>query len=435
MSSPGTIRFAEVGVKPPAPPVGYCIMYFKDDNVLYLQDSSGVEIALGTTSSITQLSGEATAMGPGNATVTLSNSAVIGKVLTGFTAGPDSAVLATDTLLEAIQKLQAQVSTTSGAAISELTGDVVAVGPGSVTATIQSNVVSNSKLAQMPAATFKGNDMGITANAQDLTVAEVVDLISDIVVTQIPDQANDEGTTAFVARADHIHEIPSGPAVQIGTTNFPGSAQSFSLSDHVHAHGNQTSGTLHAAASTSVNGFMSAADKVKLDASTSTNTPSTLVLRDSSGDFSAGIITATLNGSAGSFSGSLVGDVTGTQGATVVSTVGGKTAAEVSTSVDDTLAATNLSTVSTIAKRDGSGATHLKTLQLDGATSGTLAVTVPAITTNHTLTLPAAQGVAGTYLANDGAGNLSWSNPVVNIDGGSANSVYVASQTINGGTA
>lgn len=41
------------------------------------------------------------------------------------------------------------------------------------------------------------------------------------------------------------------------------------------------------------NGIISAADKAKLDAAASTNTASTLVLRDSSGNFSAGAITAT----------------------------------------------------------------------------------------------------------------------------------------------
>lgn len=62
---------------------------------------------------------------------------------------------------------------------------------------------------------------------------------------------------------------------------------------------------------------------------TASNTLSSIVLRDGSGNFSAGTITATLTGSATSFSGSLVGDVTGTQGATVVSSVGGSTAANV----------------------------------------------------------------------------------------------------------
>jgi hypothetical protein len=57
-----------------------------------------------------------------------------------------------------------------------------------------------------------------------------------------------------------------GSPVTIGTANVEGVQTSVARSDHVHAHGDQTVGTLHAVATTSVNGFMSAADKTKLDA-------------------------------------------------------------------------------------------------------------------------------------------------------------------------
>lgn len=53
----------------------------------------------------------------------------------------------------------------------------------------------------------------------------------------------------------------------------------------------------------------------------------------------------------------------------------------------------------------------VKTLALDGSTSGTLTVTPNATTTSHTLTLPAAQGNALSLLKNDGSGNLSWHGP------------------------
>lgn len=52
------------------------------------------------------------------------------------------------------------------------------------------------------------------------------------------------------------------------------------------------------AATGSVPGTMSAADKAKLDASTSANTPSTLVIRDSSGNIAAATITGSLTGTA-----------------------------------------------------------------------------------------------------------------------------------------
>lgn len=62
---------------------------------------------------ITQLSGEATASGPGNASVTLSNIAVINKVLTGLTITGD-AVVATDSILTAFGKVQNQINTLVG---------------------------------------------------------------------------------------------------------------------------------------------------------------------------------------------------------------------------------------------------------------------------------------------------------------------------------
>lgn len=61
-----------------------------------------------------------------------------------------------------------------------------------------------------------------------------------------------------------------GPDLSDATPQPVGSASAgvssdASRADHVHAHGNQAGGTLHAEATTSTAGFMSAADKVKLD--------------------------------------------------------------------------------------------------------------------------------------------------------------------------
>lgn len=62
---------------------------------------------------ITSLTGEATASGPGAAAVTLSNSAVIGKVLTGLSV-VNSAIVSTDTIVDAFGKLQGQVNALVG---------------------------------------------------------------------------------------------------------------------------------------------------------------------------------------------------------------------------------------------------------------------------------------------------------------------------------
>jgi hypothetical protein len=70
-------------------------------------------------------------------------------------------------------------------------------------------------------------------------------------------------------------------------------------------------------------------------------------------------------------------------------------------------------------------------LQFVNSKNGTIAWN-PSV--NQTLTLPAAAPTAGAYLASDGSGNLSWSNPITNIDGGTPTSSYVAAQILTGGT-
>lgn len=73
----------------------------------------------------------------------------------------------------------------TGSYITALTTDVVAAGPGSVAATIQANVVTNSKLAQMAASTIKGNNTGGAANAADLTVTQTKALLNRAPTVQV----------------------------------------------------------------------------------------------------------------------------------------------------------------------------------------------------------------------------------------------------------
>lgn len=73
------------------------------------------------------------------------------------------------------------------------------------------------------------------------------------------------GVSINAARADHKHDISTGAPSTIGTANTEGSSSALARADHVHNHGNLAGGSLHDAATTSVAGFMSAADKTKLD--------------------------------------------------------------------------------------------------------------------------------------------------------------------------
>lgn len=66
----------------------------------------------------------------------------------------------------------------AGNYITNLTGDVVANGPGSVPGTIQSNVVGNTKLADMATQTFKGRTTAGTSDPEDLTATQATAMLN-----------------------------------------------------------------------------------------------------------------------------------------------------------------------------------------------------------------------------------------------------------------
>ena len=74
--------------------------------------------------------------------------------------------------------------------------------------------------------------------------------------------------------------LPVGGPVEIGTVNGTGTAASYALSDHVHAHGVQNNPTLHALANDATHGFLSNTLFTTLNNATPLNTPSTLVKRN-----------------------------------------------------------------------------------------------------------------------------------------------------------
>jgi len=140
-------------------------------------------------------------------------------------------------------------------------------------------------------------------------------------------------------------------------------------------------------------GSLARSDHTHAITNASANTPSTIVSRDGSGNFSAGTITANLtgdvtgdvSGSSATFTGSLSGDVSGTQSATVVDSVGGSSAANINSAELLANAATNLNTVSTIVKRDGSG----------NFSAGTITATLNGNASNVSGTVAIANGGTG----------------------------------------
>jgi cytoskeletal protein CcmA (bactofilin family) len=121
-------------------------------------------------------------------------------------------------------------------------------------------------------------------NQVQLTIVE--DVLGELIVLEAP--------AAQIAIGPQLSDTAP---VALGTA-AAGTASSAARGDHVHAHGNLSGSSLHALASTSAAGFMSTAQFDLLAAATNDDDASTLVKRDSLGDFSAGTITADLTGNA-----------------------------------------------------------------------------------------------------------------------------------------
>jgi cytoskeletal protein CcmA (bactofilin family) len=142
-------------------------------------------------------------------------------------------------------------------------------------------------------------------NQVQLTIVE--DVLGELIVLEAP--------AAQIAIGPQLSDTTP---VALGTA-AAGTASSAARGDHVHAHGNLSGSSLHALASTSAAGFMSTAQFDLLAAATNNDDASTLVKRDSLGDFSASTITANLTGNADTATKlsstrtfAVTGDITGT---------------------------------------------------------------------------------------------------------------------------
>lgn len=100
----------------------------------------------------------------------------------------------------------------TGNYITQLTGEVTALGPGSASATITNNAVTNAKLAQVAYGTFKGRKTAGTGNVEDLNQADATALLNtftDSLQGLVP--ASGGGTSNFL-RADGSWVAISVPA-------------------------------------------------------------------------------------------------------------------------------------------------------------------------------------------------------------------------------
>jgi hypothetical protein len=185
-------------------------------------------------------------------------------------------------------------------------------------------------------------------------------------------------------------------------------------------------GTSLPASSSSTDIVTSNGGDLETRTATTNATANTIVLRDNSGNFSAGTITAFLNGNvngningnAVGFSGSLAGDVTGTQAATAVSLVGGSSATNVHSAELLANAATNLNTASTIVKRDGSG----------NFSAGTITAALSGNATTATTATNFSGSLSGNVTGTQGA------TVVASVGGSTAATVHSAELLANAAT-
>jgi hypothetical protein len=131
---------------------------------LKLADLTSGNILVGSAGNVptsVAVSGEATISNAG--AVTISNAAVIGKVLTGYTSGAGT-VSATDTILQAIQKLNGNAAAST--AITSLTGDVTGTGPGATATTL---ATVNGNVGSFTYGSFTVNAKGLITAASSGT--------------------------------------------------------------------------------------------------------------------------------------------------------------------------------------------------------------------------------------------------------------------------
>lgn len=151
-------------------------------------------------------------------------------------------------------------------------GDITVSGSGA-TWSIDAGAVSLGKLADIATDSFLGRDTAGTGAPEVLTPAQargILNVADGATVNasdaSLRDRATHTGTQGAATITGLAAVATSGSASDLAAGTLP--AARFDDT----AHGTRAGGSLHAAATGSVAGFMAAADKTKLDAITGTNT-------------------------------------------------------------------------------------------------------------------------------------------------------------------
>ena len=178
----------------------------------------------------------------------------------GIQLPASSSVLATDSVLVSTVVNDPELNTFVDSGDITLTVDAVALTSEQSIAYIGYDRPKDNVTAVVPPTVNDDADAGYSVNSVWIDVQAAV---SHLCVDNTNNAAlwvqTGGGSSSF------------GSPVSVGTTNQDGSSGLHTQSDHVHAHGDQPGGSLHAVVTTSVDGFMSAADKTKLDSLVGTN--------------------------------------------------------------------------------------------------------------------------------------------------------------------
>jgi hypothetical protein len=151
-------------------------------------------------------------------------------------------------------------------------GDITVSGAGAIWS-IDAGAVSLSKLSDLATGTILGRATAGTGSPEALSAAQVRTVLN------VADGATANATDAALRdRATHTGTQPAGSITGLAAVATSGSASDLAAGTlpaarfDDTAHGARAGGALHAAATGSVAGFMSATDKTKLDAISGTNT-------------------------------------------------------------------------------------------------------------------------------------------------------------------
>jgi hypothetical protein len=192
--------------------------------VEYFQGSDFYPVA-NADGGITQLTGQVTAgPGSGSQVATVSNAAVIAKVLTGYTSGAGT-VAATDTILQAVQKLNGNDALKLPLAGGTVTG-----------ATVFNTVV------YQPNANPAGTGT-VTIDARNAYTAYIT--VSGALTLNGPSNATDgqKMTIRILNDASHSVTLATGANNFRFGTDIPSYTNSVSLTDYIGVQYNQVSST------------------------------------------------------------------------------------------------------------------------------------------------------------------------------------------------